>query len=116
MPDTVRSMRVMITGGTGFIGSAAARRLVERGDSVVVLARSSSRAKAVEALGASIVMGDVRDADSIVLAAAGCEAVIHAAGVPRPATWRTFRAVHIEGTRNVLSAARSTGVRQVVHI
>ncbi len=107
-------MRIMITGGTGFIGGAAARRLLDRGDSVVILTRSTARARALEERGATIIVGDVRDPNSVTHAAAGCEAVLHAAGLPRPATWRSFRATHIDGTRNVLAAARKQGVRRVV--
>jgi nucleoside-diphosphate-sugar epimerase len=109
-------MHVMITGGTGFIGGVGARRLLARGDSVVILARSPARAKALEALGATIVPGDLLDPAAVARAAEGCDAALHAAGVPRPASWRTFRAVHIEGTRNVLAAAKAAGLRRVVNI
>ena len=107
-------MRILVTGGTGFIGGAAARCLLDRGDSVVILARSPARARALEERGAAIVVGDLRDPVAVTRAAAGCEAVLHAAGLPRPATWKSFRATHIDGTCNVLAAARKQGVRRVV--
>ena len=109
-------MRIMITGGTGFIGGAAARCLLDRGDSVVILARSPARATALEERGAKIIAGDLRDPVAVTRAADGCDAVLHAAGLPRPATWKKFRAIHIDGTRNVLSAAMRLGVRRVVTI
>ena len=109
-------MRIMITGGTGFIGGAAARCLLDRGDSVAILARSPACTKALEERGAAVIVGDLRDPVSLTRAAEGCDAVLHAAGLPRPATWKAFRAAHIDGTRNVLAAARMAGVRRVVSI
>ena len=112
-------MRVMITGGTGFIGGSAARALLAAGHSVTILARSRAKAAPIEALGATVVIGDIRDPDSVsraATAAGGCKVVIHAAGVPRPASWRTFRAVHIQGTQNVIRAAQSAGANRLVHL
>lgn len=111
-------MRVLITGGTGFIGGVVARRLLARGDTVVILARSPNgrAAGSLAALGARVVSGDIRDQAAVSRAVEGCDVVVHAAGLPRPTTWRTFRAVHIEGTRNVVSTAHSAGVKRVVNI
>ena len=109
-------MRVLITGGTGFIGGALARRLLARGDSVVVFSRTLAKASSLVELGAVAVAGEIRDADAVGRAAAGCEVVVHTAGVPRPASWRTFRGVHVEGTKNVMAAAQRAGVRRVVHV
>ncbi len=109
-------MHILVTGGTGFIGGAVTRHLLSRGDQVTILARSAGKAAAAAALGARVALGDVRDPASVALAAARCEIVIHAAGVPRPASWRIFRLVHVQGTRNVIAAARAGGVRRVVHV
>ncbi len=106
----------MITGGTGFIGGAAARCLLDRGDSVTILTRSPVRAGALRERGATVIVGDLRDPASLIRATEGCDVVLHAAGLPRPATWKAFRAVHIDGTHNVLAAARMVGVRRVVSI
>ncbi len=109
-------MRVMITGATGFIGGSVARRLLARGDSVVVLARRASRAQALGAAGATVIEGGLCDAAALRAAARGCDVVIHSAGVPRPASWATFREVHIAGTQSVIDAAKTAGVRRVVNI
>lgn len=109
-------MRILITGATGFIGGAAARCLLARGDAVTILARSPTRAAALQAQGASVIVGDLCDVEAVTRAAQGCSAVLHAAGIPRPASWKAFRAAHIDGTRNVLAAARRAGVRRVVNI
>jgi nucleoside-diphosphate-sugar epimerase len=109
-------MRVLITGATGFIGGAVARRLLADGHGVTALARNPRRADHLARLGAVVAPGDVTDAPSVERAAAGCDAVIHAAGVPRPAPVRVFEAVHIQGTINVTRAARAAGARRVVNI
>jgi nucleoside-diphosphate-sugar epimerase len=109
-------VRICLTGGTGFIGSAVAHRLLERGDTLVLLARSRARAARLEALGAKVVEGDLLDPGVVSRAAGGCEAAVHCAGVPRPAPARVFRRVHVDGTRILLDAARAAGVRRLVHI
>lgn len=109
-------MRVLITGGTGFIGGATARALLARGDQVVVLTRSEPRGAAARGLGAILAIGDVRDATSIARAASGCDVVVHSAGLPKPSTWRQFRAVHVEGTHNVIAASRRAGAGRIVHV
>lgn len=109
-------MATLIIGGTGFIGAAVARRLLAMQRPVVVVARAPERAADLAELGARVVRGDLRDAASLRHAAAGCTAVVHAAGVPRPATWRTFRAVHVDGTRAAIDAARAAGCRRFVNV
>jgi nucleoside-diphosphate-sugar epimerase len=109
-------VRVCLTGGTGFIGAATARRLLECRHAVVLLARSRARALPLEEMGASVIEGDLLDRNAVAGAVAGCEAVIHCAGVPRPAPVRVFRRVHVEGTRIVVEAARAAGARRLVHI
>lgn len=112
-------MRVLITGATGFIGGAVARRLRARGDEVVALVRpvgGPGRAGRLRAAGVEVREGDVRDPDATARAAEGCGLAVHCAGHPRPASWRTFRAVHITGTRTVVEACRRAGVQRVVNI
>jgi nucleoside-diphosphate-sugar epimerase len=72
-------MKVLITGGTGYIGSHVVRELVQRGDDVRVLARSDDRARQVEALGATPVRGSLTDADVLRAAAGDADAAIHLA-------------------------------------
>jgi len=107
---------VLVTGGTGQIGSAVAAALVARGDEVRCLVRDPSRAELLEGLDAERAVGDVTDPDSLARAAAGVEAVVHAAGVVsyhrRDAAAQ--RAVNVGGARNVLEAARRAGARRLL--
>ncbi len=109
-------MKILLTGGTGFVGGRIAARLLERGDAVVLLARDPGKASPLAAAGAEVAEGDLTDPSSLVAAVRGCEAVIHAAGVPRPASRKVFHRVHVEGTRNLVRAARQAGIRRLVNI
>lgn len=106
-----------MTGATGFIGGWLARTLVADGWSVRCLARPGSSREQLADLGVSWIEGDVRDPSSLESAVSGAEVVFHAAA--HYALWSpdvsTFRETNVEGTRNVLRAARAAGVRRVVH-
>ena len=108
--------RVFVTGGSGFLGDHLIRTLGERGDEVVALARSSGSADAVRAAGASAHLGDLDDVAGLTAAMSDCDAVYHLAAVGmttrRPGD---ARRVNVDGTRNVLDATRSAGVRTLVH-
>ena len=108
---------VFVTGGSGLIGSALVKRLLERGDAVVGLARSDASADKLRALGAEPVRGDLLDEASLTVAMAGCDLVFHVAGVnvlcptDRPALFRG----NVEGVRLLVRAASRAGVERVVH-
>src|ERR1043166_650451 len=76
-------MRACVTGGTGFIGRAVVRRLLDRGGRVVALGRSPPRGTALERLGADLATGDLADATALRRAVYGADAVLHVAGVYR---------------------------------
>jgi dihydroflavonol-4-reductase len=104
----------LVTGATGFIGWHVARRLLLRGDRVRALARPSSR---VRDLDVDVVTGDLRDRESLDRAVSGCGAVFHVAADYR--LWakdpsELYRS-NVEGTRNLLTAAREAGVEKVVY-
>lgn len=109
-------MRVLITGGTGFVGGAVAGALLAADHHPVVLARDPARAAPLAAAGAAVVPGDITHPASLAAAARGCDAAVHAAGLPRPASWRTFRRVHVGGTANLVAAAAAAGLARVVNI
>lgn len=106
-------MRVLVTGGTGFLGRAVVRALVAAGHHAVVFARHASSA----GLPGEAFDGDVRDAGALLAAAEGCEAVLHGAALV--ATWRpdrrAFDEVNVGGLRAVIGAARQRGVRRIVY-
>jgi nucleoside-diphosphate-sugar epimerase len=107
-------VKVLVTGGTGFLGRALVERLVERGDHVVVLARGQSGTDLPA--GAELCRGDVADMSSVGNAARGAEIVFHVAakaGVSGP--YEEYRLANVEGTRNVLEACRRHGIPRLVH-
>ncbi|MTD44103.1 SDR family NAD(P)-dependent oxidoreductase [Conexibacter sp. W3-3-2] len=108
--------RVFLTGGGGFIGGQLTRRLVERGDEVVGLARTDDAAAALQALGARVVRGDVLDAAAVAQGLAGCDVVHHVAGVNShcPKDPERLLAVNVRGTETVVRQAAAAGVRRVV--
>jgi nucleoside-diphosphate-sugar epimerase len=112
-------VKVLVTGGTGFVGSHTVAALVRRGHDVRVLARSPERLPPVlEALGvgAEAVRGDVCDPRSVSAALRGCEAVVHAAaeiGVGGSGGQTTD--VNVVGTRTVLHEALGAGMDPIVY-
>jgi 2-alkyl-3-oxoalkanoate reductase len=110
-------MRILVTGVTGFLGRAVARRLREAGDDVRVLVRPSRRDALDRALDAQVVLGDLRDAPSLADAVKGMEAVCHcAARVKTKGPWPDFFEDTVRGTENLLEAARREGVRRFLHV
>jgi uncharacterized protein YbjT (DUF2867 family) len=109
-------MRISITGGTGFVGRHLARALVAGGHEVVLIARGKDvRDESIYKLrGASFFASDLSDAQELCRAFSGCDAVAHCAGINREIGAQTYQRVHIEGTRNVVEAARQSRVRKIV--
>ena len=112
-------MKVLVTGGAGFIGSNLVRALLERGDEVRVLDNFSTGIRAnLEGLGVEIVEGELRSYERVHNAVRGTEVVYHLGAlgsVPRSVQDPlTSSAVNVEGTLNVLLAARDENVRRVV--
>ncbi len=112
-------MKVLVTGGAGFIGSNLVRHLVERGDDVRVLDNFSTGSRGnLEQLDVEIVEGELRSYERVHNAVRGTEIVFHLGAlgsVPRSVQDPlTSNAVNIEGTLNAMLAARDEGVRRVV--
>src|SRR5215831_15656673 len=98
-------MKTLVTGATGFVGNNVVRLLLERGQSVRVLARESADERPLSGLQVEIVRGDVRDQSVFKDAVQGVSGVIHAAGMVHIGWKRREeqQAVNVEGTRNVAS-------------
>jgi len=110
-------MRICVTGGTGFIGHALVRRLLAKGMVVRVLARPSPRADELEAQGAEVIRGDVRNRDAVWSAVEGAQVVYHAAAKVRGSARRKeFIETNVAGTQNVLEACLEKGVLHVVYL
>lgn len=106
---------VLVTGATGFVGWHVARRLLEKGETVRVLVRDPGRLRELEEV--QVVVGDLRDPESLRRAVAGCGAVYHVAADYRLWARRPeemYRS-NAGGTRNLLEAAREEGVERIVY-
>ncbi len=107
-------MTILVTGGGGFLGQAIVRQLIERGDAVVALNRSAY--PELEALGVDCRRGDIGDADAVLGAAAGCDAVIHVAAKAGPGLHAPdFERPNVVGTDNVLAACATHGIGLLVY-
>ncbi len=110
-------MRALVTGATGFVGAAVARRLLAAGHSVRVLARPHNDRRNLQHLDVDIVEGDLTDPGSLARATRDCQAVFHVAAdyrlwVPDP---KTMYATNVDGTRAVVEAALNSGVDRIVY-
>lgn len=106
---------VLVTGGSGLVGSHVIAALRARGEQVRALVRDGSRA-AVQALGAETVVGDVTDPDAWRRAREGVRGIVHAAALVAPrATFEEFERVNVGATRLATEAARAAGAR-LVHV
>jgi uncharacterized protein YbjT (DUF2867 family) len=111
-------MRIAITGGTGFVGRHLARDLVAGGHEVVLIARGVDRRdrSALELANSCFFPGDLSNVAELTRAFAGCGGVAHCAGINREIGQQTYARVHVEGTGNVVEAARAAGVGKVAFL
>lgn len=110
-------MKVLVTGATGFVGSHVARFLAGQGAELRLLVRPTSLTANLEGIAAERVTGDLREAESLRKAMAGCEAVFHVAADYRLWTrepHEMYRS-NVEGTRNIIQLAQQSGVRRVIY-
>ncbi|HSR62987.1 MAG TPA: NAD-dependent epimerase/dehydratase family protein, partial [Gammaproteobacteria bacterium] len=110
-------MKILVTGASGFVGSAVMRRLVAAGHDVRVMVRPGSNRQNLEDSPVEIVEGDLRDPDSLKQAVSNCFRLFHVAAdyrlwVPDP---DTMYAINVRGTRDLMLAAVEAGVERIVY-
>lgn len=107
-------MKILVTGGGGFLGQALCRGLRERGHEVVSFNRGDYPALA--AMGVQQLRGDLARRDAVIAAAQGCEAVFHnAAKAGAWGPWQEYHDTNVLGTRHVLDACRAHGIPRLVY-
>jgi dihydroflavonol-4-reductase len=110
-------MKTLITGASGFVGSAVVRQLIEAGHCVRALVRPHSDRRNLAGLAVEIAIGDLKDRTSLDRALAGCSALFHVAAdyrlwVPRS---HEIYETNVVGTRNIMLAAAHAGVKRIVY-
>ena len=111
-------MKVLITGGTGYIGRRLSEHIRDRGHHVRLLVRTGSEGKLDSPERYEIITGDAFNTNACLRATEGCDAVVHLIGIIRefPARGITFDQVHRVTARNVVDAARRNRVERFVHM
>jgi NADH dehydrogenase len=109
-------MNILVTGGTGVVGTGTVTELLRRGHSVVLLSRHASDDARQWPGGVAAHPGDVADAASLHGAAAGCDVVLHMAGIVDETDEATFARVNVGGTANVLAEAERAGVKRLIFV
>ena len=107
-------MRILVTGGGGFLGQAICRQLQAQGDEAIAFQRSE--ATALAGTGIEERRGDIRRAQEVLAAAEGCDAIIHTAG--KTGAWgdpALYHAINVDGTQHVLDACQALGIRRLVY-
>src|ERR1700678_3122379 len=110
-------MKVFLTGATGFVGSHVARAYTAEGADLRLLTRATSKLDAIEGIAADVIVGDLRQPESLRAALRGCDALVHVAADYR--LWvrdpEEMYAANVDGTRELLRIAREEGVAKVVY-
>ena len=110
-------MKTLVTGSTGFLGSAVLRELLDDGREVKVLIRKGTNTANIDGLDVEIAYGDLRDSESLLSALKGCEILYHTAAYY--SLWNRDQQliydVNVEGTRKILQASQKKGLEKIVY-
>jgi len=110
-------MKILVTGGTGFLGQHLVKALLADGHRVTLMGRSMAAAQALIMAGAVPMVADLRDAERVQAACRGMEAVYHAGALSAPwGRYADFYAVNVEGTRAVVAGCLQHGVRRLLYV
>lgn len=111
---TQRYMKILVTGGGGFLGRYVVKKLLEKGYAVRVLGRSEQ--PDLKTAGVDVIQGDIRDAKLVRAAARGVDVIQHiAAKAGVWGTWDDYYQINVVGTRNVLNACKELGINRLVY-
>ncbi len=106
-------MKVLVTGGGGFLGTAICRQLVDRGDDVVSFSRGAQ--SHLKAMGVHHIQGNIADAEAVCDAVKNCDAVIHTAA--KAGVWgshKSFYLPNVIGTNNIITSCQKAGITRLV--
>jgi len=110
-------MKAFVTGGSGFLGRSVVQKLCTQGHEVIALTRSADSAAKLITLGATPLLGDITNRESMRDAMSGADVVFHLAAWHEMDNkhWRTAELTNVSGTRNVLSLAHEVGVPRIIY-
>lgn len=109
-------MRVLLTGGSGFVGGHVARQLIADGHELRLLVRTSSNTSLIDDLPFERALGDLRQPETLASACEGMDAVVHCAAVLRATRHEHFVRANREGTGSLAESAAAAGVDRFVYI
>jgi uncharacterized protein YbjT (DUF2867 family) len=115
-------MKILVTGSTGYVGHYVVKALLEAGHVVVSVSRDAGKTKTASGAKLEVFgnveyrMGDIANGNGLKEAMTGVDAVVHLVGIIAEKGLQTFQRVHIDGTRNVLEAAKAAGVKRYLHM
>ncbi len=109
-------MKVLVTGGSGVVGTGTVTELLARGHEVVLLARHAKDDARQWPSGVTPRQGDVSNASSLLGAADGCEVVLHVVGIVEESGDATFEKVNVEGTANMIAETERAGIRRFIYV
>jgi NADH dehydrogenase len=109
-------LKLLVTGGTGFVGTHLANELVRRKHDVAILARRPESTRNRYNHPVTTILGNVLDPASLARACAGREAVVHLVGIINEKGDQTFDRMHRVAVENVVAAARRAGIRRLLHM
>ena len=110
-----KPLKVLVTGGAGFLGRYIIKKLLTEKCEVVAIVRRSTDTSALDAQKVKLIYGDIRDKDVLKQAVQGIDVVVHAAATMW-GSWNDFYAINVESTKNLLELTRNKKLKRFVHI